>query len=154
LSFDRRVWKVLREEDDELQVLRVTGEDEWLWLTIRAVSSGEMLPSQLLRDQLEREARDHLISLDSTRSHHVLGPSLGFVDADGGAYAGVLDLPPSPSIPVHSVLLSATNGVATVLVSVMTDSVPGTPDFGASPFPIFSLADGLLSRFEWPEESP
>ena len=114
-----------------------------------------MMPSELLRDQVAREAREKLgVHVDSALEHRLLEPSIGFVDADGAAYVGYVDAPPSPSFPVEFLLESATNGVATVLVEVVTDAIAETPEGGSSPYPIFSLADGLLTRFEWPRASP
>jgi hypothetical protein len=79
-----------------------------------------------------------------------LGSNVGFVDGPGAAYCGTVGGGSRPSGRVDLVLLSATNGTITVVVSVLTEDC----EKGAATSPDLNRADSVLNTFRWPTAAP
>ncbi len=85
---------------------------------------------------------------DSSLRHTLLGPSVGYVDGIGGAYAGTLDTPQGPGGRVFVDLLAATDGRITIGVEAIT-----AEDETYRPEALY-LADSLLNTLRWPSSPP
>jgi hypothetical protein len=151
-------WHVVHRDVDELQLLTTTDDGDRVWVTVRALPSAEGSPLELLEAQVQREERNKLgFRADPEPDDVLLEPSIGFVKTFPfhASYFGTLDVPPSPSVGVECLLLAATDGNASVLVEAMTDTGPQTADNGAtSPFPVFVIADELLTTISWGSAAP
>ena len=147
MEYYPRLWKVVEQDDSNLKLsLSIPGRSDIdLFLWVRAAPAGPKLPGELA-EQRVGDLREDILGLeeDTDPKHALLGPSIGYVDADvGAAYAGATDTPQGPGKPVSVLLMAATDGRANVVVSA------------ASTFSdrhIFGLADSLLNTLRWPSQ--
>ncbi len=118
-------------------------------LEVRLVGApaSERSPLQMLADlKHDIDTRSDVLGLhtDPSLRHTLLGPSVGYLDGIGGAYAGTLDTPQGPGGRVFVDLMAATDGRITIGVEAITaEDESYRPD-------AFYEADGLLNTLRWP----
>lgn len=144
MEYYPRLWKVVSQDERDLKLkLEIPGRtDIDLFLWVRAVPVVSKLPTALAEDRIS-DLREDILGMqeDTDPKHALLGPNIGYVDADvGAAYAGATDTPQGPGSPIAVLLMAATDGNASVVVSAAsTFSNRG----------IFGLADSLLNTLRW-----
>jgi len=147
MEYYPRIWKVVDQDAENLKLkLDIPGRSDIdLFLWVRAVPASSKAPSALAQERVS-DLRGSILGLeeDTDPKHALLGPSIGYVDGDvGAAYSGATDTPQGPGSPASVLLMAATDGQASAVVSV------------ASTFSdrhIFGLADSLLNTFRWPSQ--
>ena len=114
-------------------------------LSIHGVPAQQASPAQL-QDQEVAHVKGRIpdLQLDTTPDDQILAPSVGFRRGTGQLYGGTFQTPQGAGIPVVAVITAATDGKATVAMTVLA------PDSNRQV--VFTLVDGIMNTFRFPSE--
>jgi hypothetical protein len=113
------------------------------------VPAGQATPKQLLERRID-DLRDDVLGLteDTNPDAVLLGPSVGYRRGVGGVFGGNVDTPQGPGDPLTVVVMAATDGKATVVMSLVASqtavSIPA----------VMSAGDTVMNTFRFPSEVP
>jgi hypothetical protein len=114
-------------------------------LAIRGAAADQASRRALLNEQRDRlRARIPDLQVNDDPNDAVLMPSVGFRRGVGDLFGGTFQTPQGAGIPVAAVIMAATDGKATVVITVLTSE----KDRAA----VFSLVDSVMNTFRFPTE--
>ena len=114
-------------------------------LSIHGVPAQRASPAQLLDQEVAHvEGRIPDLQLDTTPDDQILAPSVGFRRGTGQLYGGTFQTPQGAGVPVVAVITAATDGKATVAMTVLA------PDSNRQV--VFTLVDGIMNTFRFQSE--
>jgi hypothetical protein len=114
-------------------------------LAIRGAAADQASSRALLNEQRDRlRARIPDLQVNDDPNDAVLMPSVGFRRGVGDLFGGTFQTPQGAGIPVAAVIMAATDGKATVVITVLTSE----KDRAA----VFSLVDSVMNTFRFPTE--
>ena len=156
-------WKVLVQNASaiELESVSVNGDPYGgIVLIVRGARGGTA--AALLADQKSRLRTAGVFDLTSIlndksvdgRRFEVLSPAVGDADAVAGSglYEGHLKTAQSVSVPIQVVMMSATKGGLSVIVTAVVDARLVPFDTPPKQQQVWSLVDTVLETFLWPGE--
>ena len=144
-DYDPDWWEVQEEGNRSALLVIPTSEGDVAFL-IEGASAADESPEAMLAAMVE-QLEDRVLGLEAEddTDRQLLGePIVGYRDGVGGLYRGTLDTPQGPSVDVAIAVLAASDGEATIVVTVVS---PEDIREGA-----FQLADSLLNTLRWPAE--
>jgi len=114
-------------------------------LAIRGVPASEASRQQLLNQQVDRlKSRIPDLKVDDNPDDAILAPSVGFRRGVGGLFGGTFQTPQGAGIPVTAVVTAASDGKATVAMTVLT--------LENNRQAVCALVDAVVERFRPPTE--
>jgi hypothetical protein len=114
-------------------------------LAIRGVPADEASPQELLKQQQDRlKARVPDLQTDTNPDDAILAPSVGFRRGIGGLFGGTFQTPQGAGVPVVVVITAATDGRATIAMTVLT------PENNRKA--VFALVDTVMNTFRFPTD--
>lgn len=147
-EYDDEEWSV-REEDGRGVTLEHTQAD--ILVVVAGAPASEASPQDLFDDQLE-DAEGRFVGLaeDTDSADQLYGPSLGYVDGVGGAYAGPVDTPQGV-VEVSVAVMAAGDGGVSAVAAILTGEQRS--DDPAQPSPkdiLYGRVDSMLNTFQFP----
>ena len=142
-DFDPRFWKITSRDASEVE-LAISGS---VILTLQGHAPSEGTPEELMSARAD-DLPLNLVSLtqDATTADRVLGPAVGYRRGVGEVLTGALDTAQGPGAPVDVLVMAATDGRVTVVMTlVCLHSVKADA---------FALTDTLMNDFRFPSEVP
>jgi hypothetical protein len=149
VEFDRALWQVARQDSRSIELFVDLRGGFDVILTIKGVPAGQATPKQLLDRRLD-ELRDDVLGLTENTDPDVtiLEPSVGYRRGTGGVFGGNVDTPQGPGDPLTLVVMAASDGRATVVMSLVASqasvSIPA----------VMSAGDTVMNTFRFPSEVP
>jgi hypothetical protein len=135
-------WKI--EDQDGRNVTLSVGGGAAI-LSIRGVPAGQASQQELLNQQVDRlKSRIPDLQVDDNPDDAILAPSVGFRRGVGDLLGGTFQTPQGAGIPVAVVITAATDGKATVAMTVLS------PEDNRQA--VFSLVDAIMNTFRFPSE--
>jgi hypothetical protein len=135
-------WKI--EDQDARDVTLSVGGGAAI-LSIRGVPAGEASRDALLDQQVDRlKARIPDLQVDDNPDDAILAPSVGFRRGVGDLFGGTFQTPQGAGIPLDVVIMAASDGQATVAMTVLTPKDNRDA--------VFSLVDAVMNTFRFPSE--
>lgn len=133
-------WSLDASSDTELRLRLGSAGSIWIQVS-KGSSPQEMFDGRL--DDLRSVSSD--LDPDTKPEREILGPSVGYRDGPGGAYAGTVDTAQGPGDPIAVAVMASDEGDVTVVVSVVAaQEIRGA---------VFFEADSLLNTLRWPSEA-
>ncbi len=149
LEYDPKTWNIVSSTASGVQMnWHISGRPDLdLVLIVQGVPASTAMPAQLLQAQIS-SLKGNILGLkaDSSPSHALLSPDIGYVDqsATGGAYAGTLDTPQGPGPRIALLSMAATDGTITLVATALTTSSEEIR------LPLMGVADTVLNTLTWP----
>lgn len=144
LEYDPRIWRPMTNDPRTLVISG--GGGAWL-VRVRGVPASEADPRALVDDEVGALGNT-IIGLrpETDPRKAILGYSVGYRGGVGRLLGGTVNTPQGPSGQVTVVVFAASDGRASVVVTLVTDASPGAQ--GAA----FFFTDGLMNTFRFPSE--
>jgi hypothetical protein len=139
---DRFRWKI---EQQDAQDVTMTLNGGAAILSIRGVPASQASPEQLFNEQVAK-VKDRIpdLQVNDDPRDAIVAPSVGFHRGIGDLFGGTFQTPQGAGIPVVGVITAATDGQATLAMTVLV------PDSNRQV--VFTLVDGIMNTFRFPSE--
>ena len=140
-DYDPSLWTVSAQDESNVQ-LGIGGK---VVLTIQGFDPSEGTPEELMNHRIATLPFNVVsLSEDTKEADRILGPAVGYESGVGKLLQGALDTPQGPGSPIDVVVMAATDGKVTVVMTLVTfDDVKDQA---------FGLADQLMNEFRFPSE--
>jgi hypothetical protein len=141
-EYDQSLWEVADEDADgvTLQVSRAG-----VWVVVSAAESSDEDPSTAFNNAVSDLSGQLALAPDTDPDHAILGAKVGDFHADAvGVFAGSTNPGQGGVIPVRAIIMSATDGQATITVTLVS------PEDNLAP--ASQEVDGLLNTLRYPSE--
>ena len=146
LDVDTSLWEFRKPSQRDVE-LRISVED----FRVAVSLEGTPVPTpqedlQALVDQKVDELAGDVLGLaaDTADEVQILLPAVGYRSGAGGKFAGTADTPQGPGSPVSVIVMAASDGEITVVMTVVSDEVVKDD--------AFSVIDTLMNTFRFPSE--
>jgi hypothetical protein len=142
-------WHLVRKGSNGL-VLQVQAKSGLYVVVLVLVEPSTIAPADALQSQVDDQPDGFLgVQQDTSSSHEILSPQLGFVHGVAAMYSATVDQPPSPGEKVEIAFEAARRNKATVVVEAITNETAQGANASA-PYPAFQVVDELLGTLQWP----
>jgi hypothetical protein len=150
-EYDPSRWSLDQSTDDTAVFYSVRYDAQ---VVIKAVPA-QTSPGELIAQQLGLVDTVMVGRVRDTDDYDaLLGPSIGYVDGEGGVWSGVLlSSDGTPTAPGGVTLLAATDGRLTVSVLVVVGSPDARAGSGTQQNRVRTQADEFLKTFDWDTSS-
>ena len=150
VSYDPERWKVYRESGTDLVLVPVRESFDF-WVLFEGASAGDATVSTIIDGRLDLIRQDYpAVKVDDDAYTAVLGPHIGYVDAQGASYLGTgTGSDGQPLAPTGFAILAATNGKVVVGFTMGIGNPNQLLGDDTRELVFRSWGDTLLKDFRW-----
>lgn len=144
LDVNTAVWQVTANDGRNVE-MQIPNPDFRVFVSIEGVPAGEAEPQALVDAKVDELSEDVLgLAAVSDAAQVILTPAVGYRSGVGGVFGGTTDTPQGPGSPVSVVVMAASDGQTSVVMTVITDD--------AVRLEVFGLVDEMMNSFRFASE--